>query len=423
MRLKLLSILVLMVGLQVTAALAQQGATVVNPQVGSVWTYMGPTYGAAWSPFPPGTMGATLPTVVDHFAIWNNTTGTLLKDGAGVGVVHQGNTAGNGIFVGRAGETPPSNWLETAVPGSTRYAEVSGLSTIGYTGVLGGARTSDNSIGAYSYGVIGIGLSDAATNRTATGALFQTRNSSSTAGSTLTLEVNSINVSGPHPQMQPYSVPLPSTIGAWLASGDPSFTSLDNSVALGIITNSGATTGKWRSGIVFGASSLVGGTGADGDTTIRDAISLPRLAAINFWNAGGPATLHPSSSIYSAVQSGTPYTQNIKFNGDGLVIEDAQTLLPVMKITSGGTENCFWDLSNAIPGQVAVDTRGVACNATYNTQGASTSHQFFVNTNMIFRVKATGVDLPVLNTGTPVGSLCIDAANNIIKKNTPGPCV
>jgi hypothetical protein len=45
-----------------------------------VWTYLGATYGAGWNPITPGNMGATLPTTVNELAIWNNTTGTLLRE-------------------------------------------------------------------------------------------------------------------------------------------------------------------------------------------------------------------------------------------------------------------------------------------------------------------------------------------------------
>jgi hypothetical protein len=56
-----LAILVLLFG---AADARAQGATGVNPPVGSVWTYMGPTYGAQWVPPGPSSGGG------QHRAFW-----------------------------------------------------------------------------------------------------------------------------------------------------------------------------------------------------------------------------------------------------------------------------------------------------------------------------------------------------------------
>jgi len=70
-------------------AAAQQGAT-VNPTVGAMWTYLGPTFGADWS-VGPGTMG-TPPTDINELTIWNAVNGTRLRQGP-PGVITDNKTA------------------------------------------------------------------------------------------------------------------------------------------------------------------------------------------------------------------------------------------------------------------------------------------------------------------------------------------
>jgi hypothetical protein len=67
-------------------------STSVNPTVGSVMTWCGPSVGAQWI---PGTITGPLTSVVGDVAIWTTTNGTALGDPTGTTASRLNNRAGN----------------------------------------------------------------------------------------------------------------------------------------------------------------------------------------------------------------------------------------------------------------------------------------------------------------------------------------
>jgi hypothetical protein len=374
---------------------------------------------------------------------------------------------GTPVLIGAQGQTALTSWLNIAVPYTTQVGELSSLSTVGGYGLIGGTRISDNPLSnGDAFGIGGFGLSNGTNASQSTFGVFGYVVANG-PGIAQANEFDIINLGGPNPAIQPYAVTVPLTIGTWISSGDPSYgsvsftgsitgttltasavtgtfhvgdviaggttaahtwitafgtgtggagtytvnisqtvasaamtcTPLDASIALGIINN----TTKFKSGIFISATALTGGTGVDGDTTIRDAISLPRLGAINFWNSGSATT--PVASIYSAVQgSSSTSTQNIRFDNTGLVIETnngTSAGVWAARFRPQPAGNCYVDVYNGFSGSVSMNFLGSStnCSPAYGAQGATSSHTFY-----------TGVG----------GTSVLDATINSSGLNTPG---
>lgn len=335
------------------------------------------------------------------FALWNGTTGTALSNGGGTNITHSGGLTNSGmlygpdssrtgtaaLFGGR-GQTPATTWLEGIISFSTSHTEVSALATAGFNGLTAATRLSDNATPANTFGIglLGFVIADAS-NATQTGIALFSQSRASGIGTSQAAEFNPINISSANPQFQPYTYlsNLPATIGAWISSGDPSVTGIDNTVALGIVNN----TNKFKSGIMIGANALTGGTGADGDTTVRAAIDLPRLAAINFWNSGNGTT--QSAGIWSETTSATPRTQAMVFKNVGLDFQDIATGRFTLELQTSSTATCQMVFSqgvNAYSQLAQAMNGGTICTTFYNVSGAG-GHVFQVAAANVLSMSGT----------------------------------
>ena len=370
-------------------------------------------------------------------------------------VVLPGGFLTNSILVGaQPGGTPSSNWLENFINSpntsgpvygiklgpATSVSQSSSLNSGGF-GSIGGASTTD--CGTFTCDAFGVGAF-AINNNQQGGAAYQSVWSyfgvavalpgASTVGSGFThgIEQDVVNKGlagqpGAAPLVMPYQVaPLYATIGGIFASGSGSANATEQglegpaSVALEITSNFSGTaaasgTPTWKTGIVFSSTSLTGGTGIDGDTTIRDAISLPRIAGINFWNAGN--TTQPGSSIYSAVTSGTAFTDNIRFDNTGVIFETNNGFgagVEGLVITPSASGTCYEEIANGV-GLTVVQNAGSAssCTQFWGAKGASGSHIFQVNGSGVVSFSATGPVFSVFPTSGGGGGLyvCRDPAD------------
>jgi hypothetical protein len=223
------------------------------------------------------------------------------------------------------------------------------------------------------------------------------------------------------------------TSGMVLASGSGSLSATEQgyegpaSIALEIASNcscsptSVGNTPTFKSGIVFQAYALTGGVGADADGTITDAISLPRLAGINFWNSGD--TTSPAGSIYSAMTSATPHGYNIRFDNTGVAIETNIGFgqgNPILFVSPSAGGTCYEQIT-AGAGLMVFATKGAAnCTNYYNANGASGNYVFQVNAAAVASFSASGYQFNNVPTAAGAGGLfvCVDTAGNIYKKAT-----
>jgi hypothetical protein len=141
------------------AAPAFAQGTAVNPPVGSVWTYLGPTYGASWAATPFGT-GPAPPGDNNWLAKW--TSGGSLRS------AYAAPPTGNlvGVYVEPNTATPGSVWgphvLHVGSRGSLNNA-VFGVDmnaapgTFGFpTALVGYGRISSASTGNLAFGMHGL---------------------------------------------------------------------------------------------------------------------------------------------------------------------------------------------------------------------------------------------------------------------------
>jgi hypothetical protein len=106
-------------------------STSVNPTVGSVMTWCGPSVGAQWI---PGTITGPLTSVVGDVAIWTTTNGTALGDPTGTTASRLNNRAGN---------YSPTAGYQNGTPGGT-------ATSAGIIEVLGSSGTPDSTQDAVS---------------------------------------------------------------------------------------------------------------------------------------------------------------------------------------------------------------------------------------------------------------------------------
>lgn len=366
-----------------------------------------------------GNILGPISSTINELVVWNNGTGTLVKDGAGVSVVHTGALSvvagttnglritgpgpvpvltppqaagGNTLFIGNTGETPTSNWLETLVNYTVSDAKLAALSNTGGYGVLGASRVSDNPLTvapAYSFGVGGIVRADAAyAGQTGIGGFFQAYNTG--IGTSQGVEIDSVNRSGPNPGFSPYTwlASLPATMGLWVASGQGDTLALPSSLGFGIINN----LGTFKTGIMVDRHAIEGGTGSDSDAVPLDAIALARLHAIDFWNSGDTVASGPSSRIYSSAQSTHTRTTDLVFSNDGLYVLDHALSLPVAAFKTGATSNCAMVVDNQTAAKLGIGFTGTAtsCDALYVTKNVGT-HSFFVGATAIAQIALSGM--------------------------------
>lgn len=140
-----------------SSAWAQQG-TAVNPPVGSVWTYLGPTFGASWAPTPFGS-GPAPPGDNNWLAKW--------LPGGGLGSAYSPSNQGNlvGTFIDT---TPtPGQWGPHVLHVGTRGVNNNAVFTAEMTNptpifafptaLTGAAKLAAASNGNAVFGIYGLG--------------------------------------------------------------------------------------------------------------------------------------------------------------------------------------------------------------------------------------------------------------------------
>jgi hypothetical protein len=385
----------------------------------------------------------------------------------------------NGVLAGGVGQSATTNWLEVFIGGTisapnyglalgatASVSQITGLGSNTTTpsefGVIGGAQsktcvTSCNGVDAFATGAFAVN------NAQTGGATMQNVWSyfgvvtalpgASNVGSGYTegIEQDIVNKGlagqpGAAPKVTPYNPnPLYMTRGMVLASGSGSLDATEQtyegpaSIALEIASNcscnptSVGNTPTFKSGIVFQAYALTGGVGADADATITDAISLPRLAGINFWNSGDTTT--PAASIYSAMTSVTPHGYNIRFDDAGVAFETNVGFgqgNPILFITPSAAGTCYEQIT-AGAGDMLFSSAGAAnCINYYNVTGSAGGYVFQVNSVNIMDIAATGVSvagsLTIIGnsvyavSGATTNGNCVEFGTGNILTDTGAPC-
>jgi hypothetical protein len=246
-------------------------ATGTNPPVGSVWTYMGPTYGAAWVYSPQGIQSPT-----GHWAI---NQGAVLVRG------------GDRLFVGKNtnvndGNLPCSScdWLEHIITPTTTMAQIASLSQNGGIGIMGAIRTSDQTYSpADGEAIAGYCINDrtAGPNNNCWAGYFQAQRQAgvNSGNQIIGVEIETVeNNSGVAPAHNPYiGFSGPTSIALGLGSGGGTATTYPSTVALSI----GANSATFMTGIQFGATGLYGDDGIHFGT--GEAIAMGKGQVINWY--------------------------------------------------------------------------------------------------------------------------------------------
>jgi hypothetical protein len=148
----------LLLGLLLWPALCLAQATGTNPPVGSVWTYLGATYGAGWAVTPFGTNPAP-PANNNWLAKWTTTGPAALVS------AYSASTGGNliGTFIDT---NPPGNWGSpplyvgnTGYSGAVAFASENNLPASTFAlpvGSTGYGKVDAGSTGNQIFGVYGL---------------------------------------------------------------------------------------------------------------------------------------------------------------------------------------------------------------------------------------------------------------------------
>ncbi|MDE2514560.1 MAG: hypothetical protein KGL12_00900 [Rhodospirillales bacterium] len=163
------------------------------------------------------------------------------------------------------------DWLESDIPNTTSTAQFTVLSDPGglYAGIFGVRASDQAETGTTNIFGLGVfGLNDATFHPLTATVIFAEGRHNPSGGAlgsqiTITAELDSIVSSGQNVGYIDPFLMYESLASAtlWLASGDPSVSCGDASVAIGIISNSGVSgTGRYSKGIVIDANAIMGTT-------------------------------------------------------------------------------------------------------------------------------------------------------------------
>lgn len=204
------------------------------------------------------------------------------------------------------------DWLEVIRVATTNNSQVAALSTIGQAAVLGGSRSSDNTL-IGSMGCIGLegwAINDNTTSvQTGYAAYLEARRSVG-AGTTHGMELDVVNY-GSAVAVQPFNIfQTGLTAGAWFASGGE-IAATKASAAIAIVNN-GST---WDKGIVFHSTAL---DGTDGVTGSGVAIEMAKGQALRWLFGTGSLGTVLSSDVSNAAAS-----QKLLFSDLGVLFRNS----------------------------------------------------------------------------------------------------
>lgn len=264
-----------------------------------------------------GPVNSLQQAATGKFFTQNGATINKLNDRVFVG----GATANDGAY-----PNVVQAWIDTAFPPHTSIiipAQFACLSTTGGIGGVFGTRSSDGVASTNTpIGLETFALNNNAGIGQACYALYaEARTMVSTPASlTLGAEIDIVNLSGSTVPNNPYTLLTQlSTCSLWLASGGAAPGAIDASFALGI-GNNGA---KYKSGIIFGATSI---TGNDGITAGQNgvAIQMAKGHSIN-WSSNVSGTVSGTGSITCVVNNPALAT-TLQFADTGLLVSSAARL-------------------------------------------------------------------------------------------------
>ncbi len=221
------------------------------------------------------------------------------------------------------------DWVEALIPNTTNVAQFASISTIGGFGVLGASRSSDGGepVG-FAVGVAAFAVGDdtAHDHKTTTAFYAEARrrpglpyDPGNARGNFVVAQENDIhNMAGAGSQVgtiDPYRMYQDLTAAdTLLASGKPGLSTVDATVALGVVNNGSA----FRHGIVFGATAL---TGDDGRSGTGSALAMGAGQQIEWYAPGSPPAVQAairSDIAVDAATAGGP--QLIAFTPAGLAL-------------------------------------------------------------------------------------------------------
>ncbi|MBR8073336.1 hypothetical protein KDX14_27805 [Burkholderia cenocepacia] len=215
--------------------------------------------------------------------------GTTPNNAAFAQVVVNGNAAG----IAKFGAT--SDWLSPIINCTTNCATAWSLSPSGYLALVGGSRTSDNTLAGSqgTIGVAGYALNNNTTQvMTGYAGYFEARATTPGVGITQGVEIDMVN-QGTSIAIDPYNMQQTGeTPALWLSSGRPDVTAgaVNASAAIGIINNHTA----FNDGIVFGSNSLAVNSGE------AEAILMGPNHALSWYASAGTIVSRIRSDATSA---------------------------------------------------------------------------------------------------------------------------
>lgn len=183
-------------------------------------------------------------------------------------------------------ESGGKDWLETLVPSTSTTATIVALSPVGYGGIAGATRTSDNPLvqSEGSWAVGGFAFANKAGNFTAYGALFEARRYGD-AGYAHGFEADAISLDGTSlglgsvttPKIGPMDMfPDQHLVAGWFSIARP-LEGGDVTAGIAIVNNAGsrkATAGRAKTGLVIAQEAILGQDGSYAGVTEGDAIAL-----------------------------------------------------------------------------------------------------------------------------------------------------
>lgn len=264
----------------------------------------------------------------------------------------------------------PSRWLEAYRPNALDISQIRGIS-VGYAGVLGASRSSDNAQ-AGNMGCIGgqfFAINNNATQVQSAYGLYVDVTRAVGAGTTHAFEFDIVNRGSivdidPHSGFQPGMTP-----GIWAASGGEY--AVNDATAAYVVVNNAA---KWRKGLVF----MAGGLWTRPDAK-QEAISFGYRDALTFYGTNRNVL----GNLYSDGSGDGITKTDLAFTGGTAEFRKADGS-PILRVTQIGTRlfpTTFGVLTAAFPasgndGMIARITDAASPITTFNqvvTAGGGTN--------------------------------------------------
>mgnify|MGYP000969721854 FL=1 len=192
------------------------------------------------------------------------------------------------------------------------------------------------------------------------------------------------------------------------------------------VRGNGSLTGSQQPGeIIQGAPTTqkILRTNADGSWTVRntaddtDLLKVTNTGGLTWVGAGngGSVVLTANSSLTRNVNAAAVFTITNSNAGASAAASYVATTTAGSVTLSGNGPSAYAAVQSTINGTFYFDSVGAAAGMAFRT-GATPTTALTISASQVLQ-------LPVVTTGVPAASLCIDASGNIIKKTTAGACI